>query len=104
MTLADICAVLTDQGFEATLAGIFGAGSTPAKLLAALGMKAVPDDEQCRHAGASIDAASDKSEWALVDVDGKPAQVAAAAVGLLAVLYAKCRGARNEFARYEFQS
>lgn len=100
MALADICTALTDQGFESTLNRLFGAGSTPAKLLAALEMKAVPDDEQCRRARASIDAGGDKSEWALVDIDGKPAEVAAAAVGLLAVLYAKWRGARNEFARY----
>ncbi len=36
----------------------------------------------------------------MVDVEGRPAEIAAAAVGLLAVLYAKWRGARSEFARY----
>jgi hypothetical protein len=100
MTLVDICTALTGQGFESTLTGIFGTGSTPAELFAALGMKSVPDDEECRQARASIDATSDKSEWALVDLDGRPEEIAAAAVGLLAVLYAKWRGARNEFARY----
>lgn len=100
MALVDICTALTEQNFESTLGGIFGAGSTPVQLFAALGMNAVPDHEKCREAREIIDATSDKSEWALVDIDGRPAEIAAAAVGLLAVMYAKWRGASNEFARY----
>ncbi|HEX7362433.1 MAG TPA: hypothetical protein VF283_18225 [Bryobacteraceae bacterium] len=100
MSLADICSALTEQGFESTLAGTFGSGSTPAQLLASLGLKAVPDDKMCHQARATIDATSNRSERALVERDGKPPEVAAVGIGLLAVLYAKWRGARNEFARY----
>jgi len=63
-------------------------------------MSAVPSEEHCRLARAKIGATSNKSERALVGRDGKPGEVAAAAVGLLGILYSKWRGARNEFARY----
>lgn len=100
MYLVDICEALTEKDFQSTLAGIFGAGSTPSQLFAALGMNAIPDQEKCRQARASIDVTSDRSERALVDIDSRPAEIAASAVGVLAVLYAKWRGAGNEFVRY----
>ena len=100
MTLADIFRALTEQGFGSTLSRVFGAGSTPSELLAALGINTIPDGEQCQQARAQIGATSDKSEWKLLAVEGGPAETAAAAVGLLAVLYAKWRGAGSEFTRY----
>lgn len=100
MTLGDISAVLTGQGFESTLDGIFGCGSAPAQLFAAMGTNTIPDDKSCRETRGSFGPASDKSERALLNVDGRPAEVAAAAIGLLAVLYAKWRGAQSEVAQY----
>jgi hypothetical protein len=100
MALHDVCASVTGHKFGTTLIDVFGAGSCPSALLAALGIVAAPSEDQCRAARADIGASSDQSEWALVDRDGKPDEVAAAAVGLLAVLYLKWRNARNEFARY----
>jgi hypothetical protein len=100
MALHDVCANLTGQKFGTTLAGLFGGGSSPGELMAALGLDAVPSESQGRAARAEIGATSDRSEWALVARDGKPDEVAAAAVGLLAVLYLKWRNAGNEFVRY----
>ncbi len=100
MSLEDIAANLTGHDFESTLTDLFGAGSSPSELMKAIGVEAVPSRDQCRAAQAEIGAASGKSEWALVDRGGKPDQVAAAAIGILAVLYLKWRNAHNEFARY----
>ena len=99
MTLDDVCSNLTGPKFGATLIELFDAGATPRDLMAALEMETVPSEEHCSAARADIDATSSKSERALVERDGKPEEVAAAAVGLLAVLYSKWRGSRNEFAR-----
>lgn len=99
MPLDDVCSNLTGQKFGATLVELFGAGATPRDLMAALEIDTVPSEEHCRAAHIEIGATSNKSERALVERDGKPEDVAAAAVGLLAVLYSKWRGARNEFAR-----
>jgi hypothetical protein len=68
--------------------------------MSALEMGTVPSEDRCRAARTDIGATSNKSEWSLVDRDGKPEEVAAAAVGLLVVLYSKWRSTRNEFARY----
>ncbi len=100
MTLGEICTILTARDFQSSLDEIFGGGSRPCELFAALSMSNVPDEEMCRHARTNIDVTSDKSEWALVGVNGRPGQIAAAAVGLLAVLYAKWRDTRSEFSRY----
>jgi len=100
MTLDEVSSSLTIEGFRATLVDVFGAGATPRELMLALGMGAVPSEDQCQAARTSIGATSIKSEWALVDRDGKPEEVASAAIGLLVVLYSKWRSARNEFARY----
>jgi hypothetical protein len=99
MALDDVCSHLTGQKFGATLVELFGTAATPRDLMAALEMDSVPSEEYCRAARIDIGATSSKSERALVARDGKPEEVAAAAVGLLAVLYSKWRGARNEFAR-----
>lgn len=80
MTLEDVCSSLAGHDFRSTLVELFGAGATPKDLLAALEMDAIPSEEHCRGARAEIDAASTTSERALVDRDGKPEEVAAAAV------------------------
>jgi len=98
--LADVSAVLSGDEFRESLTERFGAGSRPAELLASLGMRAVPDDLACDEARKKIDIDSPKSEWELLNLNGSPSKVAAAAVGILAVLYGKWRGGQNEFARY----
>lgn len=98
MTLDDVCENLTGQDFETTLVGLFGAGSSPSGLMTALGIEAVPSADQCRAGHEEIGATSDRSEWKLAARRGKLGEVAAAAVGLMAVLYLKWRNARNEFA------
>ena len=100
MALDDVSSHLTGQDFRSTLVGLFGAGATPRDLMSALKMDSVPSEDHSRAARNEIDATSDKSEWSLADRDGKPEEVAAAAVGILAVLYSKWRSARNEYARY----
>jgi hypothetical protein len=100
MALDDVCSSLTGQKFRSTLVELFGAAATPRDLMVSLEMNTVPSEEHCRAARADIGATSNKSEWALVERDGTPEEVAAAAVGLLVILYSKWRSARNEFARY----
>ena len=100
MTLGDVCSNLTGQNFRSTLVDLFGTGASPRGLMSALEMGTVPSEDRCRAARTDIGATSNKSEWSLVDRDGKPEEVAAAAVGLLVVLYSKWRSTRNEFARY----
>ncbi len=100
MTLDEVTASLTGLSFRSTLADLFGAGATPADLMLALKMGSIPSEDQCLKALNDIGATSDMSEWALVDRDGKPEEVAAVAVGLLVVLYSKWRSAHNEFIRY----
>jgi len=100
MALDDVSSSLTGPNFRSTLVGLFGAGATPRDLMLALKMDSVPSEDHCREARKDIDATSDKSEWSLADSDGKPEEIAAAAVGILAVLYSKWRSARNEYARY----
>jgi hypothetical protein len=99
MRLDEVYSNLTGQKFGAKLIELFGAGATPRDLMAALELDTVPSEEHCRAAPIDIGATSSKSERALVDRYGKPEEVAAAGVGLLAVLYSKWGGARNEFAR-----
>jgi hypothetical protein len=99
MSLHEICAVLTRQGFDATLAELFGRCTSPRDLMMACGLTAVPTEDQCRAARATADLAAIQSERLLVNRDGKPDEVAATAISLLAVLYQKWRNARNQFAQ-----
>ena len=68
--------------------------------MAALKMNSIPSEDHCGAARTDLGATSTRSEQAILGIDGKPEEVAAAAVGLLAVLYSKWRSARNEFATY----
>ncbi len=99
MALDDVCSSLTGQNFGATLVELFGAGAAPRDLMATLEMQNIPSEKHCRAARIDIGATSSKSERALVERAGKPEEIAATGLGLLAVLYSKWRGARNEFAR-----
>lgn len=100
ITLDDLCSNLIARKFKSALTELFGAGSSPRDLMLAAGVDHLPTEETCRSARTKVGITSNKSEWALVDRDGGPQEIAAGAVGLLVTLYSKWRSANNEFAQH----
>jgi hypothetical protein len=100
MTLTEVCLSLAGENFRATLNDLFGAATSPSALMGKLGIKGIPSSPECDANRKRIGVTSTWSELALSVADGTPEQIAAGAIGILAVLYAKWRNVRNEFVTY----
>jgi hypothetical protein len=100
MTLTEVCLSLTGENFRATLKDLFGAATSPSALMGKIGINGIPSIAECDANRKRIGVISTRSELALSIADGSPEQIAAGAIGILAVLYAKWRSVRNEFVTY----
>lgn len=100
MALTEVCLSLTGENFRATLNDLFGAASSPSALMGKLGINGIPSSSECDANRKRIGVTSARSELALSVADGTPEQIAARAIGILVVLYAKWRSVSNAFVTY----
>jgi hypothetical protein len=100
MTLTEVCSSLTGKNFRATLNYLFGADTSPSALMESLGIDGIPSGPECDSNRKKIGLTSIKSELTLSSRKGTPEEIAAGAIGILAILYAKWRSVRNEFVTY----